>query len=954
MDRLPSLPELPPWAVNILIAIANFISELGLKTILAVVGVLLVTIIYLYSRLPAEPPRNRFRKRDKVMFYSRQVLRRVGKIKKKQLLKIITTKRDDNLPQPLEVVEPSQSFLEENEDVGDAPSDSLPPEVVYMIKSIRVFGLFDKPVFIDLCKFIQVVTVEEGEFIFKIGDPDDSIYVLRNGRVKVFLTEPDGGELTLKESVGGDSIVSLLSVMDALTGHTMTFKTVSARAVEASILLKLKVSDFKDILDKYPESIVRVTQIIMARLQRVTSLESILTGEQSVFSKDENQLSVITNEDFLKWFKGLPKVVLRMAGAVIKQVSPFVRQIDFAIDWNHLESGRAVYRQGDQSDSLYVLLSGRLRSVVTRADGKREFVGEYGKGDLVGLVELVTNTDRSTTVIAVRDSEVAKLPAGLLEAIKKKYPAVVSRLINLLGNRILGHLRSGESGSSGSDSIVNKNVSRPTGSDFSTVAILSNSNEVPLDSFCRELYFALTAIGAVLHLTSRKIIDQLGESVLEKSQEYKLSSWLGQQEDNYKIVLYQCDSTLTPWTIRCLRQADCILIVAMANLEPTVGAVEQQLEHLSVRTQKELILLHKDQDKKPKDTTSWLNIRSWCSSHHHIRCPQRMFVRKISRIEDIYSELSRTLPPNDNDFARLARFITGTSIGLVLGGGGARGAAHLGMIKAIREAGIPIDMIGGVSIGAFMGALWAQEADLTRVTQLARNWSFTMTSRWRQIVDLTYPFTAMFTGAAFNRTIHDVFGDRQIEDLWLPYYTVTTDITSSEPRIHRHGSLWRYVRSSMSLSGYLPPLCDPVDGHLLLDGGYVNNLPADVMHNVMGAQTILAIDVGSQDEMDFSNYGDTLSGWWLLWNRWNPFAQTIKVPSLPEIQSRLAYVSCVRLLEEVKRSKYCSYIRPLNIDRFKTMQFSAFDDIYELGYSHGHMLFSIKKELISPFLKTAD
>lgn len=328
-----------------------------------------------------------------------------------------------------------------------------------------------------------------------------------------------------------------------------------------------------------------------------------------------------------------------------------------------------------------------------------------------------------------------------------------------------------------------------------------------------------------------------------------------------------------------------------------------------------------------------------------------MFVRKTSKIDDIYTELSRTNPPNDNDFARLARFLTGTSIGLVLGGGGARGAAHLGMIKAIREAGIPIDMIGGVSIGAFMGALWAQEADLTRVTQLARAWSLTMTSLWRQILDLTYPATAMFTGAAFNRTIHDVFGERQIEDLWLPYFTVTTDITSSEPRIHRHGSLWRYVRSSMSLSGYLPPLCDPVDGHLLLDGGYVNNLPADVMYNVMGAQTILAVDVGSQDETHSTNYGDTLNGWWLLWNKWNPFGQTVRVPSLPEIQSRLAYVSCVRQLEKVKRSDYCSYIRP-PIDRFKTMQFGSFDEIFDVGYSHGTVLFSTKKNWKNPPVMT--
>ena len=76
-----------------------------------------------------------------------------------------------------------------------------------------------------------------------------------------------------------------------------------------------------------------------------------------------------------------------------------------------------------------------------------------------------------------------------------------------------------------------------------------------------------------------------------------------------------------------------------------------------------------------------------------------------------------------SDFSRLARWLTGTSVGLVLGGGGARGAAHVGMLKAITESGIPIDMVGGVSIGAFMGALWCMEKNITTTTQKAREWS---------------------------------------------------------------------------------------------------------------------------------------------------------------------------------------------------------------------------------------
>ncbi|KAJ8914971.1 hypothetical protein NQ315_002495 [Exocentrus adspersus] len=106
----------------------------------------------------------------------------------------------------------------------------------------------------------------------------------------------------------------------------------------------------------------------------------------------------------------------------------------------------------------------------------------------------------------------------------------------------------------------------------------------------------------------------------------------------------------------------------------------------------------------------------------------------------------------------------------------------------------------------------------------------------------------------------------------------------------------------------------------------------------LGANHILAIDVGSVDDQDLTNYGDDLSGWWLLWKRWNPFTETVKVPNLPDIQSRLAYVSCVRQLEEVKNSDYCEYIRP-PIDKYKTLQFGSYDEIREVGYQHGKAYF---------------
>lgn len=229
-----------------------------------------------------------------------------------------------------------------------------------------------------------------------------------------------------------------------------------------------------------------------------------------------------------------------------------------------------------------------------------------------------------------------------------------------------------------------------------------------------------------------------------------MTSWLAQQEDRNIITLYQCDYNLSVWTQRCMRQADVIIIVGLGDRPPIVGKFEKEIDKMAMRTQKELVLLHRESTNKPPvNTLQWLNVRPWVTNHHHIQCPKRMFTRKsqyrivsiaLSCVQlcvhlvvlnehlflsqnDLYSKVLMSEPNMHSDFSRLARWFTGNSIGLVLGGGGARGAAHVGMLKSIQEAGIPIDMVGGVSIGAFMGALWCAERNIATVTQKAREWS---------------------------------------------------------------------------------------------------------------------------------------------------------------------------------------------------------------------------------------
>uniref|UniRef100_A0A8C2EUU7 lysophospholipase n=1 Tax=Cyprinus carpio TaxID=7962 RepID=A0A8C2EUU7_CYPCA len=1215
MGQSTSGPESaePPQVVGIIIGA-------GVAIVLIAVLIFFVTRRMQLRKLEAqEAPKYRFRKRDKVLFYGRKIMRKVSqstsslvgsasssrpRLKKKQKMlniakKILRFKKE--VP-TLQMKEPPPSVLEADLTEFDVANSHLPSEVLYMLKNVRVLGHFEKPLFLELCKHMVFLQFQQGEYVFRPGQPDSSIYVVQDGKLELCLTGQDGKDGVVKEVYPGDSVHSLLSILDVITGHQRPYKTVSARAAEVSTVLRLPVDAFLSIFEKYPESLVRVVQIIMVRLQRVTvlalhnylgltnelfshemqarpfpasphatrsspvrhsrrfgsltipdkhreaavqnasggdhgkdgattptlsrtismpvdiagiqkglrsdfdmayergrisvsaedgeenllrktppaftreqrerkvtvdevpssvylypeeesgmenifnpfqgrpnatlfeeaqkeilklmkiedpallngrvtfhhakagsvlarqgdqdvSLHFVLSGCLHVYQKmiDKQdavclfvtqpgemvgQLAVLTGEpliftikaerdctylkisksDLYEIMREQPSVVLSAAHTVAIRMSPFVRQMDFAIDWMAVEAGRALYRQDDQSDCTYIVLNGRLRSVIRKANGKKELVGEYGRGDLIGVVEALTRQPRATTVHAVSDTELVKLPEGTLNNIKRRYPQVVTRLIHLLGQKILGNLQQPRgpfsSSALGLPSVASSpDVTNPA-SNLSTVAVLPVCDDVPINAFNLELSHALSAIGPTLLLTSDIIRERLGASALDSIHEYRLSGWLAQQEDINRIVLYQTDSGMTPWTQRCIRQADCILIVGLGDQEPALGELEQMLENTAVRALKQLVLLHREDGPGPSRTVEWLNMRSWCSGHLHLKCPRRVFSRRSpSKLREVYEKVFEKTADRHSDFSRLARVLTGNSIALVLGGGGARGCSHVGVIKAMEEAGIPIDIVGGTSIGSFIGALYAEERSAVRVKQRAREWSKAMNSVFKTVLDLTYPITSMFSGSAFNTSISKVFEDKQIEDLWLPYFNVTTDITASAMRVHKDGSLWRYVRASMTLSGYLPPLCDPKDGNLLMDGGYINNLPADIARN-MGTKTVIAIDVGSQDETDLCNYGDSLSGWWLLWKRINPWAEKVKVPDMAEIQSRLAYVSCVRQLEVVKKSAYCEYIRP-PIDRFKTMDFGKFDEIYDVGYQHSKLLFTewARGDIIENLLK---
>ena len=669
-------------------------------------------------------------------------------------------------------------------------------------------------------------------------------------------------------------------------------------------------------------------------------------------------------------------VMNRMVHMIFIQLAPVVKLIDYAVDWEHLQAGEIVCQQGLSAPGMYVVLSGRLRAVheasiteQTRLAKLREkelfsnsdesiqgtVISEYGRGDSFGAVEVLTESPFTASVVAVRDTELALISNRLFKIFMRKFPEVVMRFSKIIG----------ESWKKQQLSLSQKSEGR---SSISTIAVLGITEDTSTKTFCARLAAELKNINSTIHLDKNLTVQHLGKNSFDKRQEEILIRWLGEMEEMYKVVVYECDTTLSPWTRRCLRQADCILLVANSNTSYEISEFEKYLlQNANISARRELVLLHSD-NLYPNNTMNWLSLRrGWCRACHHVmdfkelkrdrpekawRIPRSRNTSGLGILRPIpmliqrgASSIWRTIKMTGNvsqtpifghanpkdDIARIARLLTGTAIGLVLGGGGARGCSHVGVIQALEENGIPIDMVGGTSMGALIGSLYARDPDYIHVLTKAKVIAKKMSNRWTQALDLTYPRVAFFTGAGLNEVVQQSLGETQVEDLVLNYFAISTNITNSKMGVHREGMLWKYVRASMSLVGFVPPLCD-VDGSYLVDGGYINNLPADVMSG-LGINTIIAVDVGGEVDTNYANYGDSLSGWWLLWNKWNPFVPRENIPNLSDIQAQLAYVSSEAVLENVKRQKRCLYLRP-PITQYGTLDFAKFEEIAEVGYNY--------------------
>ncbi len=311
-------------------------------------------------------------------------------------------------------------------------------------------------------------------------------------------------------------------------------------------------------------------------------------------------------------------------------------------------------------------------------------------------------------------------------------------------------------------------------------------------------------------------------------------------------------------------------------------------------------MLHPNRNNPPSGTRHWLEARS-VTRHYHIA------------------------QNTQADFDRLARFLTGKAIGLVFGGGFTRGFAHGGVIRALEEAGIRADFVGGTSIGAAIGGLYALEWPYQKLMQRGRE----VVANGKKYVDLTLPLVSLISSRKLNKLSQELFGNTRIEDLWTNFFCISSNLTRGKMMVHQRGLLWRAIRASYSLPTIMPPV--PMGGDILVDGALFSNLPAETMREMVEGGPVIVINVSPKEEQPQRyNFDEGISATQLLWSRINPFQEELKAPSLISAITRSIIIGRNETWPEAARD-IDLYLEPPLIE-FDFNNISSLDKMVEASY----------------------
>lgn len=500
--------------------------------------------------------------------------------------------------------------------------------------------------------------------------------------------------------------------------------------------------------------------------------------------------------------------------------------------------GETLVAQGDDADALYFVESGRFRVVVNKV----HIVAHIEAGEAIGELAFFAGGKRTADVIATRDSAVLKVSREAFDTIAKDHPELTQAMLKLVSERLV--VATSRAGS------VLSNTPR-------VIALVpAGTSQLP-DGFLARLTTAFEAT-----ITDGTPVIAVDQGTNEASDGAAYQAWLAEQEAKGAYVLID-GSGSEEWGEQVCRNADALVMVGRpGRAEPEPNATEQRAMRWIAPPQRTLLLVREKADKTITKSAAWIDPRA-PKLHHHVA------------LDD------------DADFAKVARFLTGRAVGLVLAGGGALGCAHLGVIQALRNANVPIDFIGGASAGAAMGGAIARGMSVEETLDQME----AMFIKAKAMRRLTLPLYSLLDPTVFDAELRQRYGTKDIADQPIAFFGVSTNLSTNGLHVHRRGPLWECVRASGSLPTILPPFIDS-EGNILVDGGVLDNVPVKVMHELKTGPNIV-VSLGDPDEVWRTDvaYDDIRGRWTLMRDVMLRRKREAEFPSIVEIMSRSMVVA---------------------------------------------------------------
>jgi len=483
-----------------------------------------------------------------------------------------------------------------------------------------------------------------------------------------------------------------------------------------------------------------------------------------------------------------------------------LRELQASADWIELGGGQYLFGAGDDSDALYVIASGRIRVVREPDAGGAPLTGEIGAGDTVGEMSIIRAEKHSADAFALRDTALVRVSRRFFEQLVVRHPRAMLAVTRIIVERLR---------------TARPKPQRESVRSTRTYAVVPAHPGIDVATIARVLATELGTAAATLRLDADRVAQALGAGAADVDfgsgvRNRQLTGWLTQLEDRYRYLVYQGSTDPDAWTRRCLRQADRVLLLAHADQRPFISRNLAWLQEQNLSAPQELVLLHDGTDQH--SAFDWREIAG-AGFHHRVH---------------------RELPASD--VSHLARMVSGRGVCLVLGGGGARGFAHVGLIRALQEKGIPIDAVAGTSMGAMIAAMAAMGWDAQQMLASLRETFVT----GRFLSDFSLSRISLISAEKFRKQLGSIFGERRIEDLAIPFYCLSTNLTRGVPVVHDQGQLATWVAASMAVPGIAPPIVHR--GELLVDGGLLSAIPFDTMAD-MGRGQVIVSDVSRSTDL---------------------------------------------------------------------------------------------------------